>query len=201
MKRELSRRFALGPDTAIVTRYLKMVAWVQEFEDHHITRRHRDAFEVQHRASRYFQYFDELAKGERPGGVAYALKEDDRFRGLVFDLLFDEKFRNWRQIRDLKYVHNDEDAYEQLIKARDAEDLEDGQEHLDNAVSIARLRRAESRTLGANTRIEQFVSWLEELPVAAFRDQIRPPNLRRLLAALELVSRQAETVLHDGGQD
>jgi hypothetical protein len=200
MKRELSQRFALGPNTDIVNRYLKMVNWSQEFEDHHIGRRKRDPYEVQHRASRYFQYFDELAKGERPGGVAYALKEDDRFRDLVFDLLFDGKFRNWRQIRDLKYVPNNEDAHEELKKARDAEDVDDGQEHLDNAVSIARLRRSETRSLGANTRIEQFVSWLEELPVSAFRDTIRPDNLRRLHGALTLVSRQVEVVLGPDGE-
>jgi hypothetical protein len=199
MKRELSRRFALGPDTATVSRYLKMVAWAQEFEDHHISRRDRDPYEVQHRASRYFQYFDELAKGERPGGVAYALKEDDRFRDLVFDLLFDGKFRNWRQIRDLKYVYNDEDAYDELKKAREADDIDDGQEHLDNAVSIARLRRGETRSLGANTRIEQFVSWLEDLPVSAFRDTIRPENLRKLHRALALVSKQVEAVLGGSG--
>jgi hypothetical protein len=200
MKRDLSKRFGLGPETSVVNRYLKMVAWAQEFEDHHISRRQRDAYEVQHRASRYFQYFDELAKGERPGGVAYALKEDDRFRDLVFDLLFEGKFRNWRQIRDLKYVQNNEDAYEELKKARDVDDVDDGQEHLDNAVSIARLRRSESRTLGANTRIEQFVSWLEELPVSAFRDTIREDNLRRLHRALALVSRQVDAVLSSDGE-
>lgn len=197
MKRTLSQRFALGPDPGPVTRYLEMTAWAQEFEDHHIVKRSRDPFEVQHRASKHFEYFDELSKGKRPGGVAYALKEDDRFRELVFDLLFDGKFKNWRQIRDLKYVSNDEDAYEQLLKARDAEDVDDGQEHLDNAVSIARLRSKEARTLGANTRIDQFVDWLEQLPVSAFRDQIRVDSLRRLLDALALVRRQAETALED----
>jgi hypothetical protein len=200
MKKELSRRFALGPDTSVVNRYLKMVAWSQEFEDHHIARRKRDPYEVQHRASKYFQYFDELAKGEKPGGVAYALKEDDRFRDLVFDLLFDGKFRNWRQIRDLKYIHNNEDAYEELKKAHEAEDVDDAQEHMENAVSIARLRRSETRTVGANSRIEQFVSWLEDLPVSAFRDTIRPDNLRLLHQALTLVSRQVDVVLGpDGG--
>lgn len=200
MKRELSRRFALGPDTTVVNRYLKMVDWAQVFEDHHITQRKRDPYEVQHRASKYFQYFDELAKGEGPGGVSYALKEDDRFREVVFDLLFDGKFRNWREIRDLKYIHNNEDAYEQLKKARDADDMSDAQEHMDNAITIARSRRAEARTLGANTRIEQFVSWLEELPVSAFRDTIRPENLRRLHRALTLVSSQVEAMLGPDGE-
>ena len=110
MKRELSKRFALGPEPAAVTRYLKMVDWAQEFDDYHSSDRGKDEFEVKHRSNRYFQYFDELAKGQRPGGVAHALGQDDAFRHLVFDLLFDGKFKNWRQIRQLKYIFENEDS-------------------------------------------------------------------------------------------
>ena len=66
---------------------------------------------------------------------------------------------------------------------------------MDNAITIARSRRSEQRTLGANTRIEQFVTWLEQVPVSAFRDTIHRDNLRRLQDALILVSRQVEAIL------
>jgi hypothetical protein len=195
MKRELSERFALGPNTAAVNRYIKMVGWALDFEEHHTVTRRRDPYEVQHRASRYFQYFDELAKGERSGGVAAKLRQDDALRELVFDLLFEGKFRNWRQIRDLKYVPEDADALDELRKAREVSDLTEAQEHLDDAISIARTRRAEVRSVGANSRIEVFVDWLEQVPPKAFRDQIRPENLRRLLRALRLIGPMAEEVL------
>jgi len=198
MKRALSKKFALGPDAGVVNRYLKMVEWTIDFEEYHINDRKRDTYEVKHRANRYFQYFDELAKGEQ-SGVARVLKDDDNYRHLVFDLLFQGKFRNWRQIRDLKFTYENEEALDQLRQARDTPDMDKAEECIDNAVSIARTKRADNRALGANSRIEVFVKWLEELPDKAFRDQIKPENLRRLLKALKLVERQATTVLQ--GED
>ncbi len=193
MKKELSKQYALGPNTNTVNLYLRMVKWSSDFEDHHESTRGRDHFEVQHRANKYFQYFDEISKGAtKPGGVAYELERDDHLRHLVYDLLYDGKFTNFTQIRPLKYVAGSEDARDALKKARDESDVEDAQEHVTNALALAKLARAEERELGANTRIEGFVKWLEQLPVRAFRDQIKPQNLARLVSALQLVRRQAE---------
>lgn len=192
LKRELSKKFALGPDTGVVNRYLKMVEWANEFEEYHINQCNRDEFAVKHQANRYFQYFDELAKGAGPGGVAHALSQSDAFKHLVFDLLYQGKFQNWRQIRELKHVFENEEARGVLQRAREATDPEDGAEHVDNALAIARAGQAEQREVGANTRIESFVKWLEQLPMRAFRDSIKPENLKRLLRALKLVEKQAE---------
>lgn len=197
LKKDLSRRYALGPDSGTVNRYLKMVEWANQFEEHHIQERKRDKFEVKHKANRYFQYFDEMAKGTSAGGVAHSLNQDDGFRRLVFDLLFDGKFRNWRQIRELKYISENDEAKEEIRRAREEADLDTAEERMENAISIARTKRAEARTLGANTRIEAFVKWLEDLPVKAFRNEIRPENLKRLLEALRLVERQAAAVLEE----
>jgi hypothetical protein len=197
MKRELSKKYALGPDTAVVNRYLKMVGWANEFEEFHVGDRRRDKYEVKHRANKYFQYFDELAKGasDRSRGVAYTLERDEPYKHLVFDLLFDGKFKNWRQIRDLKFIAENEEARDLLRKAQAEPDPEVADDHIDNAIAIARSRSAEERQLGANTRIETFVRWLEQLPVIAFRDQIKPDNLERLLKALQLVEAAARTNL------
>lgn len=188
MKRELSKQFALGPDTTVVNRYLKMVSWAQDFEDHQVNVRAKDEYAVKHRANEAFQYFDELSKGEKAGGVAWTLGQDDTFRALVFDLLFDGKFKNWRQIRDLKHIYTNEDARDHLAKARDEKDEDEAEEIVEQAMAIARAARRENRELGANTRIEAFVEWLEQLPVGAFEKTISLQNLRRLLRALELVS-------------
>jgi len=195
MKRNLSKKFALGPDTGVVNRYLKMVEWATEFESYHINEKRRDTFEVQHRANRYFQYFDELAKGASPGGVAHALQQDEAFKHLVFDLLFEGKFRNWRQIRELKFINDNEEARESLVRARNEHDVEVAEDHLENAMTIARTRRAENREVGANTRIESFVKWLEDLPISAVRDRVRPDNLLRLQSALRLVNGYVQGVL------
>jgi len=191
MKRALSMRFALGPETSVVNRYIKMVDWADEFEDFLVHERQRDAHEVKHRANRYFQYFDELAKGTRPGGVAWSLNQDDAFKKLVFDLLYDGKFSNWRQIRELRHIYNNQEAREILSKARQEPDPAEADEHMENAIAIGRSSQAEQREVGANTRIETFVKWLEELPVRAFRDAIKPENLKRLLKALHLVEKYA----------
>jgi hypothetical protein len=195
LKRALSRKFALGPDTSVVNRYLKMVSWATEFEDYHITEKLRDEYEVKHRAARYFQYFDELSSGINPGGVAHALGRDEGLKHLVFDLLFDGKFKNWRQIRELKFIYDNEEARQALDRAREENDPEIAEEHFENAISIARSSHARMRDVGGNTRIESFVKWLEELSVKAFRDDIKPENLKKLLRALKLVEKHASTIL------
>ncbi|HZU32259.1 MAG TPA: hypothetical protein VFB79_14170, partial [Candidatus Angelobacter sp.] len=200
MKRELSQRFALGPNTTEVNRFLRMVQWADEFEEYHIEKCNRDAYEVKHRANEKFQYFDELSKGATPGTVAYTLNEDEALKHLAFDILYQRKFKNWSQIRDLRHVANNQEARDILRKARDFEvrsedDLEAAQDIVEEAIAIVRAKRAEERSLGANTRIETFVKFLEELPVKAFRDEITADNLRRLLKALTLIRAHAEDVL------
>jgi hypothetical protein len=187
MKKALSRKYALGPDTNVVNRYLKMIRWANEFEEHHINVRKRDEFTVQHAANRYFQYFDELGKGEGSGGVAYALNQDERFKQTVFDLLFDGKFESWKQIRALKHIHGTEEAREQLAKAHVEPDLELAQEHVETAITIANSKRADQRSMGANQRIEIFTKWLDEVPPRTLRDDVKLENLLALQRALKTV--------------
>lgn len=200
MKRELSQKYALGPEAAVVTSYIKMVEWANEFEDHHIEEKKEDKFAVKHNSSKYFEYFDELSKGTRPGGVAYCLNQDDEFKKLAFDLLYDGKFRNWNQIRKLKFISDNDEARERLRLARGERDIEEAKDLVEEAISIADTKRADKRSLGANTRIETFVKWLEELPVKAFRDEIKPENLRKLLDALTLVKSHVEQALEMRGE-
>lgn len=187
IKRELSHKFALGPDATHVNRYIKMVELADEFEQYHVLDKKRDQFEVKHRAERYFQYFDELQKGAKPGGVNYALNQDDSFKHLVFDLLFEGKFSNWNKIRPLRYIAESAEARDHLQKARTETDVEAAQDIVDEAIAIVQAKRAELRQIGADERIDKFVTFLEELPVKAFRDAIRPVTLSRLHKALKLV--------------
>ncbi len=116
----------------------------------------------------------------------------------MFDILYDGKFKNWRQIRDLRYVYGNEDAVGILQKARQETDVEVAQEHVDDAVSIARTARAEQRQTGANTKIRVFTEWFRGLPVKAFDPNesgcVTQENLRRLRCTLKHV----ETYLEAG---
>ncbi len=189
LKRELARRFAVTPDR--FSRYVQMVELSDEFEEHARVKRNKDAHEAQHRADEYFQYFDELGKGRSAGGVNWSLNQDDNFKGLVFDLLYDRKFRNWRAIRDLKYVYENDEATEFLREANRVDDPDQAQELVDDGLSAGRTARAAERRVGANKRIEVFVKWLSEVPVNIFSPgspgAITEKNLRALYAALKLV--------------
>ncbi len=196
LKRKLSEDFALGPETTVVNRYIKMVELADEFEEHQVSERGLDPSAVKHAASRYFQYFDELTKGQKPGQVAYTLGQDDGLRHLVFDLLGQGKFSSWRQVRKLKYAGDNEEMVEQLRLARDMTDVDDGLEKVEYAMSLGETASRASRELGANTRIEAFTAWLVSLPLDAFREQVvKPENVERLLSALVLARQQAVPVL------
>ncbi len=194
IRKEIARKFALATDE--VSRFISMATLACEFEDYHVVARSKDPYAAKHRASERFQYFDELNKGKGAGGVNWSLNQDDSFKHLVFDLLFDGKFKNWRQIRDLKYVYENEDAVDVLRKAREKTDVEAAQDDVDDAISIARMGRAEQRQTGANTKIRVFTEWFLKLPVKAFDPNesgcVTQENLGRLRSTLKHVETYLE---------
>lgn len=203
LRRGIARHFALATDE--VSRYIDMVELAHQFEDYNVTEKKKDTFEVKHRASDKFQYFDELNKGKRAGGVNWSLNQDDSFKHLVFDLLYNNKFRNWQKIRDLKYVYQNEEAVSLLQKARDESDVETAQEKVEDAISLARTSRAEQRQTGANTRIRVFTEWFLKLPLKAFDqkepDSVTKDNLRLLKDTLRHVETYLDTADEESPSD
>lgn len=190
LKRELSEKFALGPKIDVVNRYIKMVEWADDFESYLVTEQERDQYEVKHRANEKFEYFDELSKGDKAGGVAFTLGQNDHYKRVVFDLLFENKFRNWSLIRKLKYF--DDDVYKQLVEARDEKDIDVAEDKVDRALTDAHNRQRENRVVGAEARIDAFVKWMDSLPASAFQRDVARPTLQRLLDAVQLVGATVE---------
>lgn len=98
-----------------------------------------------------------------------------------------------RRFACIRYAN--EDAVNVLKKARSETDVEAAQEEVDNAISLARMGRAEQRQTGANTKIRVFTEWFLGLPVKAFDPNdagaVSQENLKRLRKAL----RHVETYL------
>lgn len=195
LRRDLAKRFAIPTDR--FNRYVQMVELSDEFEEHARTKRGEDTHEVQHRADEYFQYFDELGKGRtgpregRPGGVYWSLNQDENFKALVFDLLYDRKFSNWSQIRNLKFAYQNDEVLDLLRDANKTQDTDDAQALVEDALSAARHARHLERQVNGNKRVETFVKWLREAPVQFFSpgapQAITGRNLQRLYEALKLV--------------
>lgn len=185
IKRDLAKQYALGTDAKYVNRYIRMFEEAEEFELFHIEERERDEFEVKHKSSEYFQYFDELTKSS----VRNTLDQDERFRKLVYDLLLEEKFLNWKQIRDLPKIANNEDARKLLREARAEEDVDEAQEKVISACSVVQVANKEARTVGVNERIESFTKFLLQIPIGAFADgTIKKDSLYQLKDALQHVN-------------
>lgn len=189
IRRAIARRFALATDE--VTRYINMVKLATEFEDYHVNERGHDTYAAKHRAADKFQYFDELNKGKNPGGVNWALNQDETFKNLVFDLLYQNKFQDWKRIRDLKHVAVNEEAVAVLRQARDQPEVVVARELVDDAIGLSRVNRAEQRQAGANTRIRIFADWFQDLPVKSFKPDepgaVTPDNLKSLHNVLKIV--------------
>jgi hypothetical protein len=197
IKQEVAGEFAL--DTTTVSRYLYMVAWASDFEEYHTGDRGRDSHAVQHRANRYFQYFKELSDGRREGGVAWTLDQDPDYKHLVFDLLFDGKFKKWEQIRMLK--HRDDQLDRDLAAVAKEPDAKIAQRDLDIALGDVQKRNADKRrTVGVNEQVASFARLLAKLSIEEIHEQVTPENLQVLVEVCDRVAVQVKKALEEKRQ-
>lgn len=197
LRREVADYF--GIKTPEVTGYLKMIDVAEQFEGYHVEDRRRDPHEVKHKAMQHFEYFDELSKGGQRG-VYFALQQNDDLRRVVFDLLLQDKFTRFSQIRHLKHVPQSADALQALREARDApvptpEIRDDVKERIDDVLTSAAARAKERRELDPNTKIEDFVSWLRAVPLDTLPEKVKLENLLSLQTALKWADKMVEAKL------
>jgi hypothetical protein len=199
IRRGIAKKFAV--ELITVTRWIRMMEWVLDFEEYMVNKKDRDEYQVKYRANKYIQYFDEISKGETPGKVGYELSRDEALKEVVYDLLYDGKFENFAQMRNLKYIYDDGYAREILEKARDTTDIVSARRKLDDAWAIASAGKATEREILANKRIDEFADWLEKLPPKTFRDALTISALNRLLNVLKLIERLVTTVIDNRGEE
>ena len=198
MRLTLAKRFQMGNRTDAVGRFLKMVEMADEFEAFMVDERGENAFEVRHRAMKHFQFFDELTKGsgKRTRGADHALRQSDRLREVVFDLLYQGKFANWTLVRDLKHAPENAEVMEELEQARDA-DHEKGTRMVRAALTEARQNSPETVETSSDLRIGQFVAFLEKMSITGFQHSVSTASLKKLLRALQLVEAMVTKLLDE----
>lgn len=197
LRRDTAERFAIKPQE--VTRYIKMVRWADEFEEHHREDRNRDDASIRYRSNAMFQYFYELDAGRGEDKLAAKIQGDDAFKGLVFDLMYDEKFKSGAQIRHMRRVVDSEPAIQLVYEAQATPDNLRGRELIDQALDIARRDDVAIKKSTMKLWAKETVKRLDETAPSFWRevDTSTLRDLRRVLAATEaavvaeLVDREA----------
>jgi len=196
VRRGVAKKFGIRTDE--VTRYVRMVEWAIEFQDYHQNERGRNEAEVLHRTNKYFQYFYELDSGKGPDKLSTKLNNNDELKGLVFNLLYDGRFKNWAQIRELRKVLVDEEATEVLIDAATTPDDGVGAARVEQAIAVARRHDIARKQIGVQQRVEEFTQWLEsEATQETWRKHVSLDVLKRFLTAVRAAEGTVAAVLDE----
>jgi predicted house-cleaning noncanonical NTP pyrophosphatase (MazG superfamily) len=188
VRKELAKKYALK--MARLSLFLQMVKWAEKFEAYHIDEMERDVHEVRHFAKNKFSYFKELSD------IDHILDQDDEYRAMVFDLLYQGKFRNWETVRLLR--HRDDKLDRELHEAHAEPDVNVGKRNVTLAVNGAYQRHLDKRPpVGANEMIESFVKFLGKLPPSAYLDPdtVDMANLRALKSLCAMSLKNTEEAL------
>jgi hypothetical protein len=159
IRRRVGKKFGIRTDK--VTRYCKLVTWAEEFEDYH-REQDRDENEIATRTAELTQYFVELDAGRGDDKLATKFKDDESFRAIVFDLLFDDKIKNWSQVRELRRVYETPDALDQLKAAHREPDRAQARQNVVNSVDLARQKSLAQRRIGRGAELGRIAKWLRE---------------------------------------
>ncbi|MGO9155896.1 hypothetical protein [Mycobacterium sp.] len=194
IRRRVGKKFGIKTDR--VTRYCKLMAWAEEFEDFHRDQ-DRDESEIATRTAELTQYFVELDAGRGDDKLATQFRADEGFRAIVFDLLFDDKIKNWSQVRELRRVYETPDALDQLKAAHREPDRAQAREKVIDAVDIARQRLLAQRQVGSVVELGRVAKWLRENATLAVLSKLDVQVLREFRDAARAVDSTISVLVGD----
>ncbi|HET7459910.1 MAG TPA: hypothetical protein VFJ82_01630 [Longimicrobium sp.] len=192
IRQELAKKYALKMNQ--VGMFLTMTTWIQKFETYHIDEQGRDEHEVRHLAKNKFSYFKELSD------IDDVLLDDDEYRDLVFDLLFQGKFKNWESVRRLRF--RDDQLDRDLRVALAEPDSSVAKKNLGISLDEAYKRHQDRRPpVGVNERIESFAEFVGKLPPSAYLDPdtVTTERLRSLRTLCTMVIKNVDEALKARG--
>lgn len=192
IRQDVAKQF--GIRTGDVTRFCKMMVWALDFQDYH-REQGRDEGEILTRSSEVFQYFYELDSGRGDDKLAVKLRNDEGFQAIVFDLLFDGKFKNWTQIRELRRVYETPEALDELKKAHSETSRAVGRIRVSDAIDMGRQRSTAVRQAGRTDELIRITKWLNEDATLAVLRKMDPGILRDFRDAARAVDSMITTVV------
>ena len=168
VKERLARDFGLK-GWRQADRWIKMYQLARDFKEYQEEEKERETVEVDLSIQEKFEYFDELSKP----GVWGRLKGDPDSRDLVFDWLWDGKFKAFPDVRMVPRIL-DNPAARVIASAPDLESVRRAIHRViaDDPVHI-------KTTEAANEKIKQFAEWLNSFKREDYK-QLSASTLERL---------------------
>lgn len=177
-----------GKPKAQIERWIKMMNHIEDFHLFHSEVDEgsgieaKDEYDIKWKSQKYFEYFDELTKTD----VVKALDADTELRDKVFERLFDDDFRNFKQIRSLPAISAD-------VRAREKFMLLDGKAAVDDAIEWVSVVGLTKKALQVNDRIIGFAKFLGSL-TANDIDRLDVPSIQALQEIAVTVTEMANAV-------
>jgi len=189
-KETVAREFGLS-SWRKADRWIKMFGLAQRFKSYCDTEQERDEVEVELKIQERFEYFDELTKQ----GVWGAIKDDPERQEMVFEWLWDDKFKAFPDVRYVPRILSDPVAL-RIANGPGADAVKDA-----IATVIANDPIRVKSKEAVNEKIAQFAEWLDSFKREDFR-QLDPASLERLRTILvDVTSMLAGLLAPETNQD
>lgn len=149
----------------------------------------RDEVIVELKIQEKFEYFDELTKA----GVWGSIKDHPDHQEMVFEWLWDDKFKAFPDVRYVPRILNDPVA----IKLANSPGTNAVKEAIDAVIANDPVRVKSKEA--ANEKIQQFAEWLDSFKREDFR-QLEPKTLETLRDILADVTMMLGGLLRTGAE-
>lgn len=170
-------------------RWIKMYALAQRFKNY-CEDNERDEVVVELKIQEKFEYFDELTKPSVWGSI----KDHPDNQEMVFEWLWDDKFKAFPDVRYVPRILNDPVA----IKLANSPGTDAVKDAIAAVISNDPIRVKSKEA--ANEKIQQFADWLDSFKREDFR-QLEPKTLESLKSILTDVTRMLSGLLNPAGED